>query len=171
MPQTEAQKRWVAENPERVGASKKRWADRNRELIQSHAREKSKEPAEKVRKREYWARHRALKVDNPDRWLRGRLSPTRARAERLGVSFNIHPADIELPTHCPILGVELRYGAYERGPYNPSFDRIIPERGYVKGNVRVISHLANSCRQNCDDPEVFRALARDAESLKASRDG
>jgi hypothetical protein len=40
-----------------------------------------------------------------------------------------------------------------------SLDRIKPELGYVLGNIAIISHLANTIKQNCTDPEVFRRLA------------
>jgi len=31
--------------------------------------------------------------------------------------------------------------------------------GYVPGNIAVISHFANTMKQNCTDSEVFRRLA------------
>lgn len=35
-----------------------------------------------------------------------------------------------------------------RGPTTPSLDRIVPERGYVRGNVEVISWEANRLKNS-----------------------
>lgn len=59
---------------------------------------------------------------------------------------------------------------FERCPDNTgrktgtSFDN--PALGYVPGNIAVISHLANTIKSNCTDPEVFRRVARYLETGK-----
>ena len=45
-----------------------------------------------------------------------------------------------------------------RRKYSPSLDRIDPNKGYVKGNVQVISRLANIMKSNAS-PEELRAFA------------
>lgn len=40
-------------------------------------------------------------------------------------------------------------------PNSPSLDRIIPELGYVKGNVVFISHLANKIKQDATEKELY----------------
>lgn len=68
----------------------------------------------------------------------------RNRAKTLGLPFDLTLEDCTVPTICPVLGIEL---GYRKGqgyhPATPSMDRIIPSKGYVKGNVRVISWKAN----------------------------
>lgn len=46
---------------------------------------------------------------------------------------------------CPLLEIPLNWNSSSTGrnEYTPSIDKIIPELGYVEGNVRIISNLAN----------------------------
>lgn len=71
------------------------------------------------------------------------------------MEFNLHHKDLEWPEYCPILGVKLERGGDRSN--SPSLDRIDPSVGYVKGNVRVISKLANGMKQNAtfDELEMF----------------
>jgi hypothetical protein len=49
-----------------------------------------------------------------------------------------------------------------------SLDRIDPVLGYVQGNIAVISHLANTLKNNCTDPQVFRRIAEYLETALGS---
>lgn len=80
--------------------------------------------------------------------VRSLLTYARNRAKTKGVPFDIEHTDITVPTHCPILGVELEYMSKERGENSASLDRIVPALGYVRGNVIIISWRAN--RIKCD---------------------
>jgi len=66
----------------------------------------------------------------------------RRRAKQRGIEFSITKDAIVIPLACPALGITLRLGSQRTGN-SPSLDRIIPTRGYVPGNVRVISDRAN----------------------------
>ena len=68
------------------------------------------------------------------------------RAKKLGLPFRISVEDIVIPDECPILKVPLVVDFKWRR--SPALDRIIPELGYVPGNVWVISHWANMLKQN-----------------------
>jgi uncharacterized protein YlaI len=65
------------------------------------------------------------------------------RAKRDGVPFEITAKDIVIPEFCPVFGMKLEQGNRQNHENAPSLDRIICEKGYVRGNIRVISHLAN----------------------------
>ena len=43
---------------------------------------------------------------------------------------------------------------------SPTLDRIIPSAGYVRGNVVVISWLANKIKGNITDPTIFEKVAK-----------
>lgn len=64
-----------------------------------------------------------------------------------------------LPEVCPVLGIKLKYDN-KRGyrPDSPSIDRIIPELGYVKGNVAIISFRANMIKSDAGVEELQKVL-------------
>ena len=46
-----------------------------------------------------------------------------------------------------------------RSPQNASVDRLLPDGGYTRANVRVISQEANLIKRRCTDPVVFQRMA------------
>ncbi len=77
------------------------------------------------------------------------LSAARIRAKKQNVPYTLTPSDITVPKLCPILRIPLAVHAGKGGaPNSPSLDKIIPELGYVPGNVQVISSLANVMKSN-----------------------
>ncbi|ATS93365.1 endonuclease [Ralstonia phage DU_RP_I] len=83
----------------------------------------------------------------------------RSRARVLGVPFALSEGDITIPTHCPVLGIPLFHSTGHFTGNSPSLDRLIPEKGYVPGNVAVISQKANFIKSNASVEEV-EAIAR-----------
>jgi len=85
----------------------------------------------------------------------------RTRAKKKGLAFDIDAAYLRsiVTENCPILGVKLEWSTL-RGhgsklfPNSPSLDRIVPERGYIKGNVWIISHRANTIKSNASHEEL-----------------
>lgn len=69
-------------------------------------------------------------------------------AKRRGIYFDLKYTDFELPETCPILGIKLEYGAGNDGnsPNHATLDRIDNSKGYIPGNVMVISRLANAMK-------------------------
>lgn len=63
-------------------------------------------------------------------------------------SWGIEFGDIKWNTHCPILGYELDYFTEVRKENSPSFDKIDPSKGYVVGNVQIISWRANRIKND-----------------------
>jgi hypothetical protein len=62
--------------------------------------------------------------------------------------FTVRMSDIDWPTHCPVLGLELDWFAEVRCEASPSFDRIDPSKGYIPGNVAIISWRANRIKND-----------------------
>ena len=81
------------------------------------------------------------------------------RAKEKGIPFGICVEDIQIPTHCPVLGIKLEAGT-GKGPSDssPSLDRISPELGYVKDNVRIISMKANRIKSDASAEEIEKVL-------------
>lgn len=86
-----------------------------------------------------------------------RFDKKRRHAKHSGVEFTLNFSDVFWPSHCPVLGVELDY-AYGTGltPNSPSFDRIDPTKGYVPGNVIIVSNKANVIKSNANVDELER---------------
>lgn len=66
---------------------------------------------------------------------------------------------------CPIFKTKLKWRDGTK-LNSPSFDRIDPTKGYVQGNVAIISFRANGIKSNVTDPAVFRRLADWLEALQ-----
>ena len=87
------------------------------------------------------------------------LHSAKKRAKVKNLLFDIVYTDVVVPDNCPVLGVPLvikQAGDKTHGRYSPSLDRIIPSLGYVKGNIQVISHLANAMKQDATAEELLK---------------
>jgi hypothetical protein len=80
------------------------------------------------------------------------LYAARSRARQFGIQIDIDIEDIVIPSHCPVLGIEISTSGNKNN--SPSLDKIIPELGYTKGNVRVISWRANWIKNNATAEEI-----------------
>lgn len=78
------------------------------------------------------------------------------RAKRAGVPFDIALDDIVIPDTCPILGIPLKIAPRTPTDNSPSLDRIFPARGYVRGNVAVISFRANAIKNSASINELLQ---------------
>lgn len=81
---------------------------------------------------------------------------------------------LNLPDVCPILGIPLNYDGHGEGPgqsrkdNSPSIDQILPGKGYVLGNMQVISWRANRIKNDAT-PEELRSIADYMLNLKSKR--
>ncbi len=92
-------------------------------------------------KEKYSEYRRLLREKNPALRL---INSTKKTAKNKKIEHNITVDDLILPEYCPYLNVKIDYSAGNgKSMFNPSIDRIDPLQGYVKGNVEVISVLAN----------------------------
>jgi len=105
-----------------------------------------------------WQRWFEGRASRPLRWARLACHRARARAFRRGLEHSIVPEDLlPLPTHCPVLGIPLRLDGGRRGSWDanwPSVDRIDNSKGYIQGNVWVISNRANSLKHDASLEEL-----------------
>lgn len=89
------------------------------------------------------------------------ISSARRRAKAKNIPFDI---DIEyvrslVVSHCPVYGMPLDWSTYRGNKQtaianSPSLDRIDPTKGYVKGNVWIVSHKANTFKSYATHEEL-----------------
>jgi len=88
-------------------------------------------------------------------YIKAMLSRCKARAVLKGLEFNLTIDDIYIPEYCPILNVKLELNEKQGGGNNsPALDRIDNSKGYIKGNVQVISSKANRIKSDATIEEV-----------------
>jgi len=94
------------------------------------------------------------------------LHRAKRRAQKKNFEFALTLKDIpEIPAICPVLGIEIKQNARCAGDSSPSLDRISSLRGYVVGNIRVISYRANRLKGDSTIAELEKLLA-DARQYK-----
>lgn len=77
-------------------------------------------------------------------------------AKKSNWEFNLDKSDIVLPTHCKYLGVKLSYNKLDSNKDDYfSIDRIDSSKGYVKGNIQIISRLANTMKNNATSEQLI----------------
>jgi len=108
-----------------------------------------------------WARK------NPERNL---CWSAKSRAKRLGIPFDLTPEDIFIPDFCPVFGIKMQRSEKSVGHYleSPTLDRIVPELGYVRGNIAVISGKANLIK-NFGTAEEHERIAAWLRAIKGSK--
>lgn len=83
------------------------------------------------------------------------LYAAKRRAQIRGLEFSIKKDDITVPEICPVLGLKLEVGAGTASESSPTLDRIHQDRGYVPGNVAVISGRANRLKDDATYEEML----------------
>ena len=131
---------YYEQNRERLLAATKRWRENNPEKVRDCHKKNLKNQRQKE----------PIKII---------LREIKCRAKRNCLEFDLEPSDLQIPETCPVLGIPIGpfRGAFK--PDNASVDRIDPSKGYVKGNVKIISLEANVLKRDCTDPQKFRAIA------------
>ncbi len=151
---------------------------KNDRRIEAHRQRMAEDPEYRAWKQAYWRdwyakQGKAAVTAGVDRWRRA--NPQRyifGRKKNEVTTSGRHEwalefTDVVWPTHCPALGIELDYGKKPKGhasDNSPSLDRLDSSRGYVKGNVLVVSCLANRIK-NSSTPAQLAAVAAFYASL------
>jgi len=96
------------------------------------------------------------------------LAAAKSRCKDSDIPFDLEVEDLlPFPLHCPVLGIQLDWLADSRSGVDnsPSMDRLDPKKGYVKGNVTIISNRANRIKNDASLDEVMQ-VARWLEKQK-----
>lgn len=96
-------------------------------------------------------KQRTWQRKNPEKVM---IYRTRQAAREQGFEHSIGVEDIVIPKNCPVFGTPLVKGTGQKTEQSPSVDRIDNSRGYVKGNVVVVSSRANSLKGNATIDEL-----------------
>lgn len=72
-------------------------------------------------------------------------------------AFDIDVEDVKIPDVCPVLGIPMDCA---------SLDRIDSSKGYVKGNIQVVSCQANAVKGSATIEELEKVLAYMRRSMK-----
>jgi len=101
---------------------------------------------------------------NFEKWIQRNKTNRKAKTSREALSAEYYKT--LYVTHCPLLGLELSYDTYIGGvPKNyASLDKIDPQKGYVEGNVQIISFRANTLK-NSATLEEMRMLVDNWEKM------
>jgi len=86
------------------------------------------------------------------------LSSAKERSIKQNVSFDLTLDYLESITtdECPVFKTPFVWGQSNgKHPYRPSLDKVIPELGYVQGNVVFISLKANTIKQDITEKELY----------------
>lgn len=138
---------------EQKNEANKRYYRRNRERILAKFRETSKEVYEKTKD----VKLERAKRSRERHYERSMYRNVAGRCKALGIEFDLELSDIVIPDVCPYLKVSLtRTQGEGRVWTNASLDRIDPTKGYVKGNVQVISAKANLMKAHASADELVR---------------
>lgn len=113
------------------------------------------------------------KYKTDDAAFRKQFCDLRGRAKSKGIPFSIELEDMDRPEFCPVLGIKLHYGInhntaetkWKKSPNRASFDKVIPDLGYVPGNVFIISLEANRLKSNAS-LEQLEALVKYIKGIK-----
>lgn len=107
--------------------------------------EKNRDHLKKAKRQAVWTK------ENP---VKRMLYRAKARAEQKGILFDLQECDVSIPDVCPLLGTPFSFHLGKPTPYSPSLDRIVPELGYTKGNVMVVSMRANVAKNDLSLDEL-----------------
>lgn len=92
---------------------------------------------------------------NPERYLLARVRQRHTK-KFPKIPCDLEASDLLVPAHCPVFGYRMRWESFWR---RPTVDRIDNSKGYVKGNVVIVSQRANQLKNDSTLDEL-RAIIK-----------
>ena len=103
------------------------------------------------------------------------LKRLKKRAERKNVPVSVTAGYLKkfIPDDmiCPVLGIKMEVGQKISNVNSPSVDRIIPEKGYVPGNIIIVSNKVNWIKSNATPDEIIKVGKFYKKLLEEMEDG
>lgn len=130
-----------------IRAASRAYYYKNRVRLAAEARKARAADPDKFR-----LRAQEHRMKNPEKVM---WRSAKARAKQQGILFTISVDHVHIPLACPVLGIKLTKALTRHNtPRSPSLDRIDIKRGYVPGNVCVISWRANRLKSDATAAEL-----------------
>lgn len=135
-------------NKDKYANRNKTWRENNKEKLRDY--EKSPKRKEK---NSLWRKNK--RKQDPCLFM---FYAAKRRAKIEGLPFSISKEDIKniypIDNKCPMLGIDLFISDKISTDNSPSLDKIIPEKGYIKENILIISYKANRIKNNATIDEL-----------------
>lgn len=110
-------------------------------------------------------RHKKLLGDMPKyKYIELLHKRIQKKAEKIGLEFNLELSDIDIPEVCPYLNIPIELSNRTDVRHGPSVDRIDNSKGYIKGNIQIISWKANTMKNSASVREL-KTFARNVLRL------
>jgi hypothetical protein len=116
--------------------------------IQKRAERRKNDPSYKQKEKDL------AKLNNKNNPLKYLIKLAKIRAKNKNLEFLITENDLILPVLCPLLNITLQINEQKSNYNSYSLDRIDNSKGYIPGNVWVISHRANFLKNNASIEEL-----------------
>jgi hypothetical protein len=93
--------------------------------------------------------------------LQDLIKGARERAKKNDLPFNLKVKDLRkiITPYCPVFGFKFEINKKDvdnSWKNSPTLDRIIPEKGYVKNNIIIVSMLANTIKSCATPEQIFK---------------
>jgi len=98
---------------------------------------------------------RCRKENNKEKYL---LACAKERSLKNNIEFNLIEGDIEVLDVCPLLGIKMKINKKVSKYNSYTLDRIDAAKGYIKGNVQVISKKANTSKSDASIEEYEKII-------------
>ena len=104
---------------------------------------------------------RKFKTVGSSQHLADLLTGARKRARQFNLPYNLKVKDVReiITTHCPIFGFKFeinKQNIKNNWKTSPSLDRVVPSKGYIKGNIIIVSMLANSIKSCATPTQILK---------------
>lgn len=148
-------KRYEAENKEKISKRKSEYFQKNKNVMDIRRKKYRKSHIDEIKKQtaSYYSLNKdKIKQQRRNKKIKdprvGMVNDARSRSRKKGLDFDITIEDISIPAFCPVLNIPLFVCGKKLTQNSPTLDRIDPTKGYIRGNVAVISFRANHLKNN-----------------------
>ena len=153
---------YYQENKEAINAATQKYYRENKEALREKQKIYHLKNREAILKRQRihtLKNKEASKRYRQKKWEKQRIKGAVHRAKAKNLPFNITEEYVKSITPkdmiCPALGIKMNTSVEDLDS-KPSLDRLVPEKGYVKGNVIVVSFRVNRIKTDATPEELMK---------------